>query len=242
MYKIAICDDCKEYRKTLVSYIKKESTNQADLLIYQYDTGQKLLENRGLGFDLIFLDMQLSDMSGSDVAARIRKDDKEAVLVFCSGVYMPNPELFNVNPFRYLIKQKNEEETQETIHMILEYVRNCRKREYFTLTGDGSCTRIEVNDILYFSIIKRGSEVHLYDRVQGSEQVLKTKENISDIEVRMRNRNFALIHKSYLVNLQYVSRVMKNSLIMENGTELPVSRSKRDMFLDKFSSFMRIRY
>ena len=191
---------------------------------------------------MIFLDMQLSDMSGSDVAARIRKDDKEAVLVFCSGVYMPNPELFNVNPFRYLIKQKNEEETQETIHMILEYVRNCRKREYFTLTGDGSCTRIEVNDILYFSIIKRGSEVHLYDRVQGSEQVLKTKENISDIEVRMRNRNFALIHKSYLVNLQYVSRVMKNSLIMENGTELPVSRSKRDMFLDKFSSFMRIRY
>lgn len=240
MYKIAICDDSYEYRKFLITCITEQYKSKNDFLIYQYDTGESLLKDKSIEFDLLFIDIQLPDLKGNYVAKEIRKVNPEAILVFCSGVFMPSFEDFYVKPFCYLLKQQSKSVLLEDIYAILNQVVLCGKKNYFNVVSDGVYIKLQIQDILYFSIIKRGCEVHYYsDKL--THNILKTKEKISDIEREVKKYYFVSIHKSYLVNLQHIVKIGKNYVTLADGTKLPISRSKRKEFEDTFIDFLKLR-
>lgn len=242
MYKVAICDDCKEYRKTLITYMKEVNGNVDDFLIYQYDSGEKLIEHKEMSFDLIFLDMQLPGAGGNEVAKEIRKNNTDVVLVFCSGVLMPSPQSFVVKPFRYLVKQQIQKDILAEMRIILNNVKIRSKIQYLNVTSDGAYTKIPVHEILYVSIIKRGSEIHLKRSIPGSTNILKTNKKLPEIQQELENYHFVLIHKSYLANMNYIAKFYKEYLILDDGTQLQVSRSKRLGFENAFNDFLRLKY
>lgn len=58
---------------------------------------------------------------------------------------------------------------------------------------------------------------------------------ISDVENTLKDKGFERIHKSFVVNLQYVNRLQQQSLTLDNGMELPVSHHR---YKDIMASFM----
>ena len=93
---------------------------------------------------------------------------------------------------------------------------------------------IKLVDILY--IKAEGSYAHIHQENGTSLMVshnLKYYEDIFNGEI-----NFIRVHRSYLVNINFVKRISRNdgaTLVMENNTELPIALDKVDFILNYFN-------
>ena len=104
MYRIAICDDDIAYTEYLEKKIKEVLGKSERSSICKYYSGEEFIDDLELEFDLVFLDMQMGEIDGITAAIKFRKRNQDAVLVFCTGIQLPQPEFFDVQPFRYLMK------------------------------------------------------------------------------------------------------------------------------------------
>nr|WP_264292883.1 LytTR family DNA-binding domain-containing protein [Dorea longicatena] len=99
--------------------------------------------------------------------------------------------------------------------------------------------KIDIDEILYFSIIRRGCEIHILQN--GAGKILRTRKRIEEIEAELRKEYFCRIHKSFLVNPRYITEVKKSEIKMENNEILSVSKAKRKAFEDMFAEYLSYR-
>lgn len=192
MIKIGICDDDKNFRTLLAEAIRREDSES---FIYEYSTGETLIQDEENDLDLLFLDIQLPGISGNKASEIMKKKNKDLILVFVSGIYLPTPESFCVQPYRYLLKQSNPSEIQRELGTILTYTKEQKGKKYFIAEDDGMYQKIDIDEILYFSIIRRGCEIHILQN--GTGKILRTRKRIQEIEEELRREYFCRIHKSF---------------------------------------------
>ena len=108
MYKIAICDDDKNYREKIEKVIETEGIlPKSEIRFYEYESGKELLENADILHDLVFMDMRMPGLDGNKSVLKLREYNRAAILVFCSGYFEPTSDSINIGqPFRYFIKSK----------------------------------------------------------------------------------------------------------------------------------------
>lgn len=236
MIKIGICDDDKNFRTLLAEAIRREDSES---FIYEYSTGETLIQDEENDLDLLFLDIQLPGISGNKASEIMKKKNKDLILVFVSGIYLPTPESFCVQPYRYLLKQSNPSEIQRELGTILTYTKEHKGEKYFIVEDDGMYQKIDIDEILYFSIIRRGCEIHILQN--GTGKILRTRKRIQEIEEELRREYFCRIHKSFLVNPRYITEVKKSEIKMDNNEILSVSKAKRKTFEDMFAEYLSYR-
>ena len=98
---------------------------------------------------------------------------------------------------------------------------------------------IHIDEILYFSIIRRGCEIHILQN--GAGKILRTRKRIEEIEAELRREYFCRIHKRFLVNPRYITEVKKSEIKMDNNEILSVSKAKRKTFEDMFAEYLSYR-
>lgn len=236
MIKIGICDDDKNFRTLLAEAIRREDSES---FIYEYSTGETLIQDEENDLDLLFLDIQLPGISGNKASEIMKKKNKDLILVFVSGIYLPTPESFCVQPYRYLLKQSNPSEIQRELGTILTYTKEQKGKKYFIAEDDGMYQKIDIDEILYFSIIRRGCEIHILQN--GTGKILRTRKRIQEIEEELRREYFCRIHKSFLVNPRYITEVKKSEIKMDNNEILSVSKAMRKTFEDMFAEYLSYR-
>ena len=225
MIRIAVCDDDGEYAKWLEEELVFIS--QGGVKVSLYNSGADLLEDMDIPYELIFLDVEMPEMDGTETAFEIRKENRDAVLVFISGVRNPTPESFKVAPYRYLLKQFNRGQMENELLEILKETGRVFSGGFLVCTRNGTGLQVNLRDILYLSIIRGGVEVHMFSeiRARGEEPVV-AKRNIKDLAAELEEKDFACAHNSYLVNLKHVDSFTKNEVVLKDGTVLTVSRSR----------------
>ena len=88
MYKIAICDDDKNYREKIEKVIETEGIlPKSEIRFYEYESGKELLKNADILHDLVFMDMRMPGLDGNKSVLKLREYNRAAILVFCSGYF-----------------------------------------------------------------------------------------------------------------------------------------------------------
>lgn len=231
MYKIAICEDellQKTYMDNLLKKIAQD--NKVDFDIKLFAAGEQLLEAGYDAFDMIILDIEMGQINGIEVAKRIRQTNKEVKIIFVTGVEKLWPEGYNVNAYRYIVKPVEEESFSKAIVELLETMD--KPQQYIMLKNEGTLERIAIPDIKYLAIQDR--KVELYIRGRS----ITTNIPMQEWEEMLCGHGFASPHKSYLVNLQYVSRLNKESLQLTTGEEVYVSKRKYKTFKEEFMMYV----
>lgn len=229
--KIAICDDekgyCAEFEEML-----KDVANRLNLRIhidvwFSGETIQEYLE-KGNRIDILFLDIELIRLSGIDVGNYIRHDmkDNQTQIVYISSKSNYALKLFKTHPYDFLIKPigiKDLYEVMEGLSKIL-FTQN-RLFEYHS--GREQC-QIKYDDIIYFR-----SELHKVVIVTAEKEIAfygKLKEVIEQAPPQ-----FLSIHKSYLINRDYVEKYTFSFVEMKNSEILTISKAFQKKVRDKLS-------
>ncbi|MFR5636562.1 MAG: LytR/AlgR family response regulator transcription factor [Mediterraneibacter faecis] len=147
MYRIAICDDDIAYTEYLEKKIKEVLGKSERSSICKYYSGEEFIGDLELEFDLVFLDMQMGEIDGITAAIKFRKRNQDAVLVFCTGIQLPQPEFFDVQPFRYLMKNYTENKMDEELKNIINKMIENKKEVYIVVRNDGRMDKIAIDNI-----------------------------------------------------------------------------------------------
>ena len=87
MLKIAVCDDNESFLETLKKIISESARDYfKDIKVQCFNNGQRLLyQHKRLFFDVIFLDIDMPEFTGFDVAEILRKQRRDCYIIFVTN-------------------------------------------------------------------------------------------------------------------------------------------------------------
>lgn len=239
MYKIAICDDDKYYRRTVREILEKMDLNE-EIQFFEYESGELLLTDINIRHNLIFVDICMPGLDGNKTIRLLRKSNKEAVLIFCSSFFELTLDSINIGqPFRYILKNVDNSTLKKEMPQILKEtkLRMMQYHHYLTVAATGKVIRVLIDNLLYISVVKRGSCLYIENEGQNIEEI-RCRETITELYEQLEKKGFEYAHNSYIVNLRKVVTIKRTMLQLSGGTELNVSRSKRKEFEKRFRNIL----
>lgn len=218
--RVVICDDEGALAESVEALAGRWSAARGTpCRVRTFASGEELLfETAGsYPYDLILLDIDLGggNLSGLELARRIRETDARVALAFLTNHPGYVFAGYEVAALRYLMKPVAEAD----LFPLLDLVRESgeRERRFLVLEVDGEQRRVEEEDILCLEA--RGHTV-VVETASGPVEVRTTLSALS----KQLGPGFTGTHRSFLVNLRHVERVGRTECLLEGGRTVPVSR------------------
>ncbi|WHX98608.1 LytTR family DNA-binding domain-containing protein [Neobacillus sp. DY30] len=183
-------------------------TYQYIKIVGEAESGESaILSSIQLQPDVVFLDVEMPKMNGMKAAKALLELKKAPLVVFATAYPQFAAEAFRYNAIDYLLKPFDEEQLHETIKRIERKFIGPIEQDTgkppgkLALEVDGEIIYLEPKEILY--IVREDKVTKLITKNREFE----TKTPLKDLESRLLNFGFFRIHKSFLVNLEYVNRL-----------------------------------
>lgn len=217
--RIILCDDDKDFLNSfeyklreIFSYYKYNTEivccNSSDELFFEINKYPP---------DVLFLDIDMPNQNGFDIAARLFKAENKPIIIFTTGIESLVFESFNYEPLWYLLKN-NMNQLPLVVDKIIIKLETSKKD--FKIQISGIMYRFLLSDILYLE-----SNNH-YINLHTQDETYKFRGKLSEIEKQINSKYFIRCHASFLVNCQCIKAVGKNILILPNNISIPISRNK----------------
>jgi len=244
--KAVIIDDEKRARNYLRGILEDqfkevEIIGEADGVA----AGVNLIE--GHKPDLLFLDVQMLDGTGFDILAQIDRSkfhvifvsayDKFAItaIKFSAIDYLLKPvEAVDLGiALNKVRKTKLNDEVRNKLDLLLS---NVHKIEKIALPSFNGIEFVKIENIIRCESDNNYTNFYL----SSGEKILVSK-TLKDFEDILENKGFFRTHKSHIINLSFLKKYIKGEggiAVMEDNSEIPVSRRRKDEFREVFNSFM----
>ncbi|MCI7042320.1 MAG: LytTR family DNA-binding domain-containing protein [Lachnospiraceae bacterium] len=248
MYKIAICDDDKQYIEYLKAVISENPiVIRQELLFYDFYSGEQLFLYPTWDFDLVIIDIQMQGMDGYETAMKLREVDHKFLLIFCSGTVNPTSLFFKACPYRYLLKSYSYDEMQAEITEIVSEMKRKKNYPFVMCKYSSGKDQIKVypESILYIAIRNESSEIFAYGRLKAKypNATLRLNQSLDALEkIFNQECGFVRAHNSYIVNMEYIIFANPHEIKMIDGTQLSVSRSRSKEFQRIFAEYISAKY
>lgn len=229
---IAICDDDHGQTKLLKNYIKDYDKKEYCNVVDVFSSGEDLLEKfpEQQTYDIIFLDGEMTGLSGVETAEIIRNIDAHVIIVFVSGYQKFVPGAFKLNAFQFLIKPVSKEEFHSELDRALEFYKT--NHHQYKIVDKGNITTIEIKEILYLEAYNRKITI----KTNTNTYTMAGK--LNEEEAKLKLQRFVRVHQGFLVNMEYIKNFQRESIILKNGEELPTSERKRKQAYDAYTRYL----
>lgn len=229
--RIAVCEDNNIVAAFMEDYI---TSMEAENIEYEiFTSGDDLIhymEQENVTFNILFMDIEMPGRNGIETSAYVREKDKNALIIFITDHKEYVYEVFDVLPFRFLIKPV----TREALNLVMK-----KAFEHFNLTKQvfffkQNKTQLQVafDEIIYFEgnlrkvrLVTTGGEYDFYGKI--SEVVKKLDGNL-----------FLQIHNSYIVNMDQIRKISESVVLLKSGITLPISKKYREYVRQKHIQYM----
>lgn len=187
-----------------------------------YASGDEFCEKYVRGkYDLIFLDIEYEGKNGIEVGRFIRESRKDEFvqIAYISGNTSYALELFEHHPINFLVKPITEQKVKSVLDKYLILSRQNNEKFQYKIGSD--IFQVELSKIIYFSSYIRKIILH------GMQEDIEFYGSLESIAHQLKGQQFLQVHKSYLINYQYIKKMKYEQVTMLDGTVIPISQSKR---------------
>jgi two-component system, LytTR family, response regulator len=193
--------------------------------------------------DLLFLDIQMPGMDGFDIVSTLGSDPsvQPPRIVFTTAYDQYALRAFEINAIDYLLKPFTRDRLQQAVQRVREYKshfqegapearRSAGLESYTTrivFKSKGRILFLPVTDIRWI-----GAEEN-YVRICADRESHLLRETMARFETRLNPESFIRVHRSAIVNLQYVKEIRtdpqqgESFVLLKDGQKVPVSRGYR---------------
>lgn len=233
MLKIAICDDDNfilEQLSTIV--IKYCSENKISYIVNKYSSGEQLLDSYE-HYNIIFLDIQMNGLDGIEIAKKIRNVDKHVKIIYVTNFLNYQADAFTVRAFGYVIKPFTDEIIFKQLDDVIEYSKQEKNKIAFTFNTNQGIRKINPKQIYLFEAYNHKV------KITCSDQIYIINESIKDIFIKLKPFGFTMPHKSFVINMRYISKIKGYDIMLTNGICVPISQKRSVEFKSDFHLFLK---
>lgn len=224
-----ICDDERDITEAIAAKVKIRFPSAE---IQSFYSGTDLLKAEP-HFDILFLDIELRDMNGIEVATKLRERGEHGSIIFVTAHEEYIFQAFDVQAFHYIVKPFE----NQKFYQILQ---NAAKQRHF------------MEEEAPYIIIKTGYELYkvfhaeiLFVEVMGRKITVHTKNRPYTYNGKLQDladnlgQNFYRAHRSFLVHFKYVAHYDKQTIILDNGIHLTLSQNKYTEFVQQYLQYIK---
>lgn len=221
--KIAICDDDRQELTHIVSLLERyQQTNIEKLSIQTFSSSFELaVSARTERYDLYLLDIIMPGLSGMELAREIRSFDRAADLIFLTTSPEFAVESYTVKATNYLMKPIAEKQLSAALDDICQ-AREKEQGSTILLKSTIGMHKIRLSGVMY--VEAQGRKVIYY--LANGEEITCTDRFSSVCEQLLPYREFILVHRSFLVNMNYIRVIRNTDLQMQNDVILPLAQRR----------------
>lgn len=232
MLKIAICDDAdreaSQLETLLLSYPKMPVET------YVYTSPQKLLDQLSPAIHCVFLDIDMPQMTGIEMAREIRKVNPLIPIIFVTSYREYMEQVFEVQTFDYLLKPVTDaNKLYQTLDRIVRFLD--LGQSFFNFSFGQQHHSLPLTDLVFFE--KEGRAVFIHTQSETFRTLMKTQEILEKLP-----SYFIQIHASYVINPKYVQGFSSQSVtLLRNGdqtVDLPISRKFQGSFKEAYHRYL----
>lgn len=230
--RIMIAEDERLAREELIYLLQQEP--DVELLPYATN-GRELLEMvEQHEPDVVFLDIKMPELEGAQAARMLASRKHQPLIVFSTAYEEFAVDAFKLHAVDYLLKPTEPKRLKETLERVRERLSKSKgtephsvKRTKLLVEENSRLVVIDPATIIYAVREER------FVQISTQTQTFTTRMTLTQLEEKLVNAyDFFRTHKSYLVNLQYVSELEPwfngayNLIVKGNGhIRIPVSRT-----------------
>lgn len=235
MYQIAICDDDLHFVKRLQNEINRYFSHASESIsVMTFTSGKQLINCNDIFFDLYFLDIRMPELSGFDLADRIRQEGKNSSIIFISSMYNAVFQSFRFSPLRFVRKEMMQEELSEALTAFLKLQKQNEESDFvIELSERRTTNQIPIRQIYYIELRGHYLDFHC----QSQDYHVRGK--LADYESLLSSHGFARIHQGCLVNLSLIRMVNSDMITLSDQKQLYISRNFKKSFQSAYMAWER---
>lgn len=173
--------------------------------------------------DLVFLDINMPDISGLEIASQI---DESIMIIFTTGHKDYAVDAFNLNAIDYLVKPFEFDRFYKAVCKaeeckkvkIAEPEKNEPEEDSLVIKAEYKNYKVQKSDILFIEAMDSYVKIHTHD------QTYITLQNLKSMEELLNQDQFMRIHKSFIVSLNKIEHFSRNQVFV-NGNPIPLGRT-----------------
>ena len=220
---IAIVDDLSDDRSKLQNYLIDYAARHClNWQIKLFSSGEAFLNSlSAISFAIVFLDIVMDGINGMETAREMRKHCPETLLVFVTTEEDYALEGYEVEAAGFLIKNNSDQSTRLD-KLMQRLTSRLHPDNILEVSENNVSLQIPASRILYIEMLNHDMLLHTQE---GNHLVRMTMSDIKDM--LPQDGRFFECHRGIIINLDTVSTLDSQVIIMENGDTLPVSRRKK---------------
>lgn len=220
-------DSMKLLNQYLIDYVKNKDFN---IQIFSFYSVNEFKNSNFQKFDIIFMDIELPDGNGMDLASELRRTNQYSMLIFVTNLAQYAINGYSVNAFDFILKPINYYSFSMKMDSVFNHLEYFTKKELI-LKVYHNVKKIEVETIKYIEINNHSLTFHT------TLETIKITGSLKSIEKELSPRSFAMCNQCYLVNLKYVTEI-KDYIVYVGKEKLLMSRPKKKSFLQAFNNYL----
>lgn len=231
IYKCLIVDDESPARDLIRNYINNipelevagECSNVLD--------AKQILDSENI--DILFLDIQMPNISGLEFL-KITKKQPATVLITAYSEYAIQG--YELDVIDYLLKPVEFDRFYKSVNKSIEWLNSQNisdkivriedketKTEFIFIKADKEIRKIKCDQILFIESLREFVQIHT------TQKKHITLQSLSKFEEILPKDQFFRIHRSSIVNIKAIDKIIGNSVIIGKNT-LAISRGQKDRF------------
>lgn len=207
--RILICDDENTYADELKSFIENYFLLRNLPVEITIKCNPIDIVNGNSAYEIAFLDIQMDNVDGLSLAKILKERNSKVAIFFITSFGRYQDDAMDLNAFRFFEKPFDPDRLCSGLDKVMEYI----DRTYvdFFVYTNGIHKKIPADDILYVERDNRRSILHTLNETYSA------RESFDFWEKALQSTYFYTVHKSFIVNLHYVTKYDYSELYLQDS-------------------------
>lgn len=228
MLQIAICDDDRCFAQKLAALLEGCAAGaEEEFNVAVFTDAPAFLSSAVETYDAAFLDVRMGDVNGMEVARDLKRRNAKAVLIFVSAYLEFACKGYELDAFRYLLKEDLIKDFPVCMRDLLKKL-DAQRQTFCFSTTDGKSIRLPLMEIDYIESQDHNVLVH------ARQADYNVHETFSAFTAQISSADFMLVQRSFFVNMRNVTSIKHYTLEVRDGTAISISRKSKAAVMKRF--------
>ena len=234
MIRIATIEDEKVVQEEICQAITSVIDHKEEIEVDSYFSAEDYFL-AAKDYELVITDIELPGISGLELGKKVRQMNPEVYLVFLTAYSEFASESYNIEAYQYILKKDMQERLPALIDKVATRIKKGNS-EFFWIGNSRDLKKIYYKEIIYIKKIK-GSKYAEYVTADG---MYTARLSLNQVFEKINYNGFILADRAHVVNVNHVKRLRGNTIYMDNGEEIEVSRVQSLQVKEKIAEYWRL--
>lgn len=234
MIRIATIEDDEIIQEEIHQVIVENTNYREEIEVDSYSSAEEYFL-AAKDYEMVITDIELPGISGLELGKKVKQMNPEVYLVFLTFYSEFASDSYIIEAYQYILKKDMQQRLPALVDKVSARIKK-ENSEFCWIGNNRDIQKIYYKEIIYIKKVK-GSKYAEYVTTDG---IYTARLSLNQVFEQLCNSGFILADRAHAINVNHVKRLRGNTIYMDNGEEIEVSRAQSTKVKEKIAAYWRL--